>query len=207
MKPEALLTPAQARNVLHNLRRLKTGFKITTFEGLCADLVGVEAADRLALILNRLADGNDVHVTLLNSDYPPALGQLHHLLTVGVNVIGHQKVTFYSIERVKLLDQIRQIWQVPYAWVSQLIVRQPVIEAGYNQYILSARWKLTREAALRRDKRRCVGCGKADKLQVHHKTYARLGDEALDDLVTLCMDCHRLEHPEQAAAAKAVQRG
>ena len=204
---DKLLTPAQAVNVLHNLRRLKTGFGITIFEGFCADLVGVEAAARLVVILNCLADGMDEHVMLVNEDYPPVLGLLHQLSIVGVRVIGHQKVTFYSVQREKLFEQIGLLWKVPYSWVTQLIVRRPVTMLSYSQYILSVRWKLTREAVLRRDGRTCVRCGRKDKLQVHHKTYAHLGDEPLDDLMTLCIGCHRLEHPEQGAAAKVVQHG
>ncbi len=205
----ALLTPAQAANVLHNLRRLKTGFGITTLEGFCADLVGTEAADRLTLILSQLANGTDVHVTLLNSDHAPVLGMLHRLMPVGVNVISHQKVTFYSIDREKLFEQIRTLWNVPFSWTTQLIVRQPVQQVGYDAYLRSARWKLTREAALRRDKHNCVRCGKSEKLQVHHTTYARLGDEALEDLITLCPNCHHLEHPGKAfgAVMREVVRG
>lgn len=205
MNPEALLTPAQARNVLHNLARLKAGYGFATLEGLCADLVGAEASKRLALILNRLADGNDEHVTLLNSDYPPNLGLLNQLSIAGVRVISHQMVTFYRVQREDLFEQIRLLWNVPYSWTTQLIVRRPVTMLDYSQYILSVRWKLTREAALRRDGKACIRCGRKDKLQAHHKTYARLGDEALDDLVTLCMACHRLEHPAQGAAAREMK--
>jgi len=204
-----LLTPAQAANVLHNLRRLKAGYGITTLEGFCGDLVGKDAAAFLAAILAGLADGTDVHVTLNNEAYPPVLRRLNALSTVGVKVIHHQKVSFYSIQREKLFEQVKMIWDVPFSWASQLIVRQTVTQQNYGVYIASARWKLTREAALRRDKRRCVRCGKPDKLQVHHKTYARLGDEPLDDLVTLCKPCHDLEHPGRGfgEVMQAVERG
>lgn len=29
---------------------------------------------------------------------------------------------------------------------------------------------------------------------VHHKTYDRIGDELLDDLVLLCKSCHKAQH-------------
>jgi len=189
----ALLTPAQAANVLHNLRRLKAGFGITSFEGFCADLVGAEAAPRLVVIINRLADGMDEHVTLVNEDYPPNLGLLQHLLIVGVSVIGHQKVTFYSIQREKLFEQIGLLWKVPCEWAEQLMVRRWIVKQAYNQYLRDPHWKLTREAVLRRDKA-CTRCGTTENLQVHHKTYAHVGNEPLEDLITLCKGCHNLEH-------------
>lgn len=201
-----LLTPAQAKNLLHNLRRLGKGYNVGALDDLCVKLVGEEAAARLALILCRLADGNDEHVTLLKSDYPPVLGLLHQLSIAGVRVINHQKVVFYSIVSERLFEQIRVLWGVPYSWTTQLIVRQPVMQAGYSTYILSARWKLTREAVLRRDKHGCVRCGRRQNLQVHHKSYVHLGDEPLGDLITLCSTCHHLEHPGQnfGAVMKAV---
>lgn len=210
MNPESLLTPAQAANTLHNLRRLKDGYNIQTLSGFCADLVGSEAASRLAIILNGLANGTDVHVTLGNGEHPPVLGLLHALSIAGVDVIAHNKVTFYSINRAKLFEQIHTIWKVPYSWASQLIVRQPVTQQSYTVYIQSARWKLTREAVLRRDRKRCVRCHGTYRLQVHHTTYAHFGDEPLDDLITLCDDCHDLEHPgrkARTARAAEVKRG
>ena len=47
----------------------------------------------------------------------------------------------------------------------------------------------------------CEECGKASArgwvLQVHHLTYAHLGNEIehLDDLKLLCVPCHSFEHP------------
>lgn len=210
MNPESLLTPAQAVNFLHNLRRLKDGYNTQTLSGFCAELVGPDAAGRLAIILNGLANGTDVHVTLGNGEHPPVLGLLHALSIAGVDVIAHNKVTFYSINRAKLFEQIHTIWKVPYSWASQLIVRQPVTQQSYTVYIQSARWKLTREAVLRRDKKRCVRCGGTYRLQVHHTTYAHFGDEPLDDLITLCDECHDLEHPGRkvrSARAVEVKRG
>lgn len=210
MNPETLMTPPQAANLLHNLRRLKDGYGVKTLEGFCADLVGGEAANRLAILLTGLANGNDNHVLLNNETYPPVLGLLHALATVGVGVIAHNKVTFYSIQRAKLFEQIHGIWAVPYSWASQLIVRQHVTQQAYGVYIQSARWKLTREAVLRRDKKRCVRCNGSYRLQVHHTTYAHFGDEPLEDLITLCDACHDLEHPGRKyrmAKAAEVKRG
>jgi hypothetical protein len=37
-------------------------------------------------------------------------------------------------------------------------------------------------------------CGTADHLQLHHRTYARLGRERLRDLILLCGDHHKFAH-------------
>lgn len=39
-------------------------------------------------------------------------------------------------------------------------------------------------------------CQSRFRLQVHHKTYARLGKERLEDLQVLCFNCHKLIHPD-----------
>jgi len=38
-------------------------------------------------------------------------------------------------------------------------------------------------------------CGEADRrLDAHHNTYERYGDESVYDLVVLCAQCHQLFH-------------
>jgi 5-methylcytosine-specific restriction endonuclease McrA len=64
----------------------------------------------------------------------------------------------------------------------------------YEAYLASPEWRALRRRAIRRDEGRCVKCGSKMPLQVHHLTYARMGHEQLDDLVTLCKACHELTH-------------
>ena len=48
---------------------------------------------------------------------------------------------------------------------------------------------------LERDRWKCQCCGSSVNLQVHHLRYrGRLGPDVLDNLVTLCADCHYQEH-------------
>lgn len=48
---------------------------------------------------------------------------------------------------------------------------------------------------LERDRWKCQGCGSSVNLQVHHLRYrGRLGSDELDNLISLCMDCHDNEH-------------
>ena len=42
----------------------------------------------------------------------------------------------------------------------------------------------------------CMGCGYR-AVQLHHRTYQRLGFENLTDLMPLCRDCHRKVHEYQ----------
>jgi 5-methylcytosine-specific restriction endonuclease McrA len=59
-------------------------------------------------------------------------------------------------------------------------------------------YRKLREEVLQRDGWRCQGCGKSQKLQVHHRQRrSGLGDDAADNLITLCADCHRDAHEHQ----------
>lgn len=62
----------------------------------------------------------------------------------------------------------------------------------YLTYLRSATWRSKRIAALERAGQRCQVCNSPDKLQVHHRTYERLGNELPEDLTVLCDDCHTL---------------
>ena len=54
--------------------------------------------------------------------------------------------------------------------------------------------ELTRQV-LARDGWRCQDCGAARDLQVHHiRSRGRLGDDAEENLITLCAGCHRARH-------------
>ena len=54
--------------------------------------------------------------------------------------------------------------------------------------------QLTREV-LARDGWRCQDCGTAQNLQVHHiRSRGRLGNDAEDNLITLCASCHQVKH-------------
>lgn len=64
-------------------------------------------------------------------------------------------------------------------------------------YYLSDEWGGIRDQVLARDNHRCKECrtvARWSSLQVHHITYARFGHERLEDLVTLCEDCHKKTH-------------
>ena len=64
----------------------------------------------------------------------------------------------------------------------------------YATYMGSAEWIAKRNLVLRRDGFVCKLCGSAKNLDVHHITYENLGHEKLDELITLCRDCHTHKH-------------
>lgn len=64
----------------------------------------------------------------------------------------------------------------------------------YGLYLQYDHWHELRAQALERDGHKCQECGTEDDLQVHHLAYGKAGDDLLDDLVTLCEDCHSQRH-------------
>jgi 5-methylcytosine-specific restriction endonuclease McrA len=52
-----------------------------------------------------------------------------------------------------------------------------------------------RKAVLQRDGWRCQECGSLTQLEVHHLVKrSQLGDDVMDNLITLCAHCHRKRH-------------
>lgn len=70
--------------------------------------------------------------------------------------------------------------------------------AEYENYIHSNAWRSRRKQALRMGHNRCAMCGSTTSLQVHHLTYKHLGHELDNELVVLCVLCHRKVHNQQA---------
>lgn len=73
----------------------------------------------------------------------------------------------------------------------------------YNRYMKSDEWGKKRAERLALDEDKCVMCGrpngvqkdgKTPILQVHHIHYNNLGNEPLEDLVSLCAGCHKKIH-------------
>ena len=65
---------------------------------------------------------------------------------------------------------------------------------NYKAYLQGEHWKLMRRLRLEVDNEQCAVCGTKNYLNVHHKTYERIGVEKLADLITLCRECHAKYH-------------
>lgn len=77
------------------------------------------------------------------------------------------------------------------------------MSVDYHAYLRSPEWQVIRRLALERDGG-CVVCYRADRLDVHHRTYERLGHELLSDVTVLCRDCHAKHHDKLPAAPVAL---
>lgn len=75
----------------------------------------------------------------------------------------------------------------------------------YRHYLSSSDWSNLRKAVIARDKS-CRLCASAKSLNVHHRTYARVGDEDLDDLTLLCRRCHERHHDSAWVPAAKPKR-
>jgi len=64
----------------------------------------------------------------------------------------------------------------------------------YREYLLTNHWKNIKQKVYLTSVYKCSKCGIKHGLQLHHKTYERVGKELLSDLVYLCRDCHNEIH-------------
>lgn len=63
----------------------------------------------------------------------------------------------------------------------------------YLTYINSPEWR-TKARSAKEQAGECALCTSTKNLEVHHRTYARLGHEPQSDLIVLCGRCHRRHH-------------
>lgn len=64
----------------------------------------------------------------------------------------------------------------------------------YKAYIKSEAWAKRRREYYETHERKCRACGSSRNMNLHHKTYRRLGNERDADLVALCRKCHNNIH-------------
>lgn len=76
----------------------------------------------------------------------------------------------------------------------------------YQHYLTTVHWEKTRARKVAQVNYKCEKCSRTSGLEVHHLTYARLGEERLEDLQVLCPVCHRKAH-EIEPTARDWQRG
>lgn len=73
-------------------------------------------------------------------------------------------------------------------------------------YLRSVHWASVRRDALERAEYRCQVCNADKALDVHHRTYERLGAEAPADLTVLCRRCHARFHDSLPKLGPKAQR-
>lgn len=65
---------------------------------------------------------------------------------------------------------------------------------NYAMYLQSEEWQRKKRIVTEFWGGRCCLCNSTESLQVHHRTYQRLGQELMSDLILLCDRCHELHH-------------
>lgn len=68
----------------------------------------------------------------------------------------------------------------------------------YAEYLKTDHWQHMRAVAREYYGDSCRLCPSNDHLEVHHRTYDRLGCELLADLIVLCHNCHSIFHGKSA---------
>jgi 5-methylcytosine-specific restriction endonuclease McrA len=64
----------------------------------------------------------------------------------------------------------------------------------YDYYMQSKEWFIKKKDIYNRADGKCERCGSTFRPQVHHLSYANLGNEKDNDLVLLCSKCHIVTH-------------
>ena len=68
-------------------------------------------------------------------------------------------------------------------------------EGSYAARRMKEEWGMLKKEVHSRDGYRCRMCNRKDRpLHVHHRTYQGYAEERLEDLITLCADCHSFFH-------------
>ena len=74
----------------------------------------------------------------------------------------------------------------------------------YNEHLNSEKWRDLKRTIMKRRGHKCERCGSTSYLELHHKTYERLGHERASDLELLCPLCHEVADAERAQRSGAV---
>ena len=92
--------------------------------------------------------------------------------------------------------QFRPAWLLT-AWrMRQDRVRRFPDWAEFLEYQRSEQWRNIRQIVRERFDGRCAACNSPNGLEVHHRTYERVGMEEIGDLTLLCTECHSILHAE-----------
>lgn len=79
------------------------------------------------------------------------------------------------------------------------VVANKIHNMPYKHFLETPYWKGVALFVKRRDGWKCTKCGSTGHLEVHHNTYDHHGNEVfhLDELATLCKECHLKAHEMQ----------
>lgn len=66
-------------------------------------------------------------------------------------------------------------------------------EMPYEEYLLTKHWKHFSSECVKFFGK-CVICDSKNNLKIHHKTYKNRGRETFNDVICLCIECHKKVH-------------
>lgn len=89
--------------------------------------------------------------------------------------------------------QIEVIWSHLRQYYKDSYTKKQEWFNKYNEYLKSSEWKEKRLLVLKRDKFKCQSCGGIGQ-HIHHLSYETVFNEDINDLVTLCINCHKSIH-------------
>jgi HNH endonuclease len=110
------------------------------------------------------------------------------------------RIAFLGVPLTSVLHHLSLHWWTWALLAGAVVVRfvqrevRAARQATHRAYLLGPEWRKRRSAALARADWRCEDCGHSERLQVHHLTYRRWGNEAAEDLRVLCPRCHAGRH-------------
>jgi 5-methylcytosine-specific restriction endonuclease McrA len=102
----------------------------------------------------------------------------------------------YESGQLKLDRVLRERGEMARRRIAWLLAER---QQTYESYLESDAWRAKRAQALARDEGLCQSCRMSLATQVHHLTYAHLGDELLFELISVCNDCHARIHAAREA--------
>lgn len=79
--------------------------------------------------------------------------------------------------------------------------------ADYDEYMRSEHWRRIRERYFAGHDKACAACDATRRIELHHKTYERIGREDVADLVPLCARHHRAAHKRRIPGAAVLGIG
>lgn len=76
----------------------------------------------------------------------------------------------------------------------------------YLQHLASEKWAAFRDRIIEDRGAKCERCGLRGSVQVHHKTYRRLGNEKPEDVSLYCKPCHAFIHEVKDKTKKRAKK-
>lgn len=135
--------------------------------------------------------GQTVHIGEVATSYGTIARETNLSVSQVRTAINHLKQNGDITTRPYNKFQIIKVTE--YSHVNAPRAEKPT-KTKYQDYMQTAAWREKRSERLEMDGYCCALCGDKNDLEVHHLTYDRLGNESMEDLITVCHSCHEMLH-------------